>query len=104
MKHIIPIILSLILIVILLTGCAGIQKWDKKDQILFGTFAGIHTVDIFQTREIMIDNNGYKELNPILDGLSRDQATAAMLGGYAHNGNLAIGLFLDPGASGQQDG
>ena len=70
-------------IVILLTGCAGIQKWDKKDQILFGTFAGIHTVDIFQTREIMIDGNGYKELNPILDGLSRDQATAAMIGGYA---------------------
>ena len=78
MKH-----LPTILIILLLTGCAGIQKWDKHDQILFASWAGINTVDIFQTREIMLDNNGYKELNPILDGLSRDQATAAMIGGYA---------------------
>ena len=30
-----------------------------------------------------MDGNGYKELNPILDGLSRDQAAAARIGGYA---------------------
>ena len=74
--------IKIALILILLTGCAGIQKWDKKDQILFASFTALHTVDLLQTREIMREDNGYEESNPCLDGLGRDGATVAMLLGY----------------------
>ena len=76
MKH-----LPIILIVILLTGCA-FNGWSTKDKILFGTFTALHTVDLLQTREIMREDNGYRESNPCLDGLGRDGATVAMLLGY----------------------
>ena len=79
MKH-----LTTLIILIMLTGCAHhpLEGWDTKDKVLLGTFAALHTVDLFQTREIQRDNNGYYEMNPLYDGLTRDQTTAAMLAGY----------------------
>jgi len=75
---------TIILIVILLTGCAHkpFDGWNTRDKILFGSFAVLKTVDILQTRELMKDGNGYEEKNPCLDGLGRDGATVAMVGGY----------------------
>ena len=75
-------IISTIILSILLTGCAHFDGWNTRDKILFGTFTALHTVDLLQTREIMKDDNGYHECNPVLDGLGRDGATAAMVLAY----------------------
>ena len=70
------------ILIILLTGCAHFDDWNTRDKVLFGTFTALHTVDLLQTREIMKDDNGYHECNPVLDNLGRDGAMAAMVLAY----------------------
>ena len=71
----------IILCILFISGC-GIKNWNKRDQILYGTYATLHTVDIFQTRYIKEPGSGYNELNPMLDGVGQNEATAIMVGGY----------------------
>lgn len=75
-----------ILMFVNITGC-GVKNWKPVDQALMAGFTAGNVVDIFQTREIKRDNSGYSEQNRILDGLSRDQATAVMVG-------VNYGLYL----------
>ena len=76
MKHL-PIIL--IILTLLLTGCA-FKDWSRTDKILFTTFTALNITDILQTREAMKDGNGFREGNPLLEGLGSDGATAFKLG------------------------
>ena len=70
------------LVIVNCIGCANFKKWERKDQVLFGSFMVLHSVDILQTRKIMEDNNEFSEENPCLDSFGRDGATAAMILGY----------------------
>ena len=67
---------KLLVIILLLQGCA----WSTTDRALFTTFAITHTVDTFQTREIL-DNDRWEEINPILKDMNSNEATIAMFAG-----------------------
>ena len=77
----------LLIIVFLIAGCAHLDGWNTRDKVLLGTWSALHTVDLLQTREIMQDENGYYERNPVLDNLGRDGATAAMVLAYKTTSN-----------------
>ena len=68
---------KLLIIILLLQGCA----WNKTDRALFATYTATHTIDIFQTREIL-SNDNYTELNPIMEGMTPNQSTLFMVAGY----------------------
>ena len=70
------------ILILMLTGCAHLSGWSTRDKVLLGTWSALHTVDLLQTREIMKDDNGYHECNPVLENLGRDGATAAMVLAY----------------------
>ena len=63
-----------ILVMLSISGCS----WSKNHQIMFGMYVTAHAVDIMQTREILSDER-WRELNPLLSGLNRDQATGVMM-------------------------
>ena len=65
-------------IMILLTLFCVSCGWNKNHQIMMGMYVTAHAVDIMQTREILSDER-YYELNPVLSGLNRDQATGMMV-------------------------
>ena len=62
------------LIMLSIGGCS----WSKNHKIMMGMYVTAHAVDIMQTREILSDER-YYELNPVLSGLNRDQATGVMM-------------------------
>ena len=68
--------MRLILILCLfLTNCT----WSMQDKALFSAYTVGNIIDIGQTRAVLSDDE-YYEINPLLDGLNKDQATAVMLG------------------------
>jgi len=67
-------VLCMIMAMLIFSGCG----WGKSHQIMMGTYIIAHAVDIMQTREILSDERFY-ELNPVLSGLNRDQATGVMI-------------------------
>jgi len=79
---------SLVLPFLILVGC-GFSQWKPLDKTLFVTYTVGNVIDIAQTREIK-RNERFTELNPLLDGMSVDGATATMIGT-----NIAIGFVAD---------
>ncbi|MFX0194562.1 MAG: hypothetical protein ACFFCW_00445 [Candidatus Hodarchaeota archaeon] len=71
------IIITLLLCVNL---CGCFSDWKPHQKILAVTYTTANIIDILQTKEIKRDNNGFKECNPVLDSLSRDEATAVQIG------------------------
>ena len=63
-----------ILVMLSIGGCS----WSKNHKIMMGMYVTAHAVDIMQTREILSDER-WRELNPLLSGLNRDQATGMMV-------------------------
>lgn len=61
---------------IILTGCS----WKPLDRNLLIAYTAGNVIDILQTRTIKNDNNNFHEIHPILNSLSRDQATGFMIG------------------------
>ena len=66
-------------ITILLTLLCVSCSWSANHKIMMGTYLTAHAVDIMQTRVIKDDVNNFYEINQGLDGLTRDQATGAMI-------------------------
>ena len=66
---------KLLIIILFLQGCA----WSNFDRALFATYAVSNTIDIFQTREIL-SNDDYVERNPIMKNMTPNQSTAFMVG------------------------
>ena len=66
---------KLLITILFLQGCA----WGNVDRALFATYTVANTIDIFQTREIL-SNDNYVERNPIMENMTPNQATAFMVG------------------------
>jgi hypothetical protein len=73
------VVKKLLVILSMLLCVSCVTDWNRRDQILLGSYSAMHMVDIKQTREIL-SSPDYYEMNPILDGLTPNQATAVMLG------------------------
>lgn len=58
-------------ILLICSGCAGFDTWDRTEKALFTVFVAEQVADTIQARQALKDPI-YEELNPVVNTVGRD--------------------------------